>query len=103
MLDEIRSDLSRSVPKKSATNFMDDLHRNAYHLSTNRSVEIGNKLKTYKKKEEMGKPTKKSKETFQNIFETYPNLIMKTYKKKVYDTFCQKKLLKLLNKLKKNQ
>ncbi|CAB4445330.1 unnamed protein product [Rhizophagus irregularis] len=40
MLDEIRSDLSRSVPKKSATNFIGDLHRNACHLSTNRSVKL---------------------------------------------------------------
>ncbi|PKK59609.1 hypothetical protein RhiirC2_871218 [Rhizophagus irregularis] len=35
MLDEIWSDLSRSVPKKSATDFIGDLHRNACHLSTN--------------------------------------------------------------------
>jgi hypothetical protein len=31
MLDEIQSDLSRSVPKESATNFIGDLHSNACH------------------------------------------------------------------------
>jgi hypothetical protein len=33
MLDEIQSDLSRSVPKESATNFIGDLHTNACHLA----------------------------------------------------------------------
>jgi hypothetical protein len=31
MLDEIQSDLSQSVPKKSATNFIGNLWRNACH------------------------------------------------------------------------
>jgi hypothetical protein len=45
MLDEIWSDLSRSVPKKSATNFIGDLHRNACHSQ----LEIGKVSELVKK------------------------------------------------------
>jgi hypothetical protein len=45
MLDKIQFDLSRSVPKKSATNFIGDLWRNACHSL----LKIGKVLELVKK------------------------------------------------------